>query len=102
MFLNIPEKFQSKYVLFGCILIRLIVPIFLFKEVDPFWAMLINEAVIDGVFSPHHIPIGFIPQEYRKYANHYYTDKPLDTWGFLNGLQPVLLKSNKFYSRFEG
>ena len=84
------------------IIARVIIPIFLFQFVSPFYAILINEIVLDFFISPHHFVKYTMPYDKRIYANHYYTDKPLDHWGFAMSLQPILAKSNKFYNIFEG
>ena len=81
---------------------RLLIPIFLFQKVSPFYAILINEIILDYFISPHHYIKYTMPLDKRIYANHYYTDKPLDHWGFAMSLQPVLISTNKFYDMFEG
>jgi hypothetical protein len=81
---------------------RLLIPIFLFQKVSPFYAILINEIILDFFISPHHYVKYTMPLDKRIYANHYYTDKPLDHWGFAMSLQPVLLNKNKYYNMFEG
>ena len=81
---------------------RLLIPIFLFQKVSPFYAILINEIILDYFISPHHYIKYTMPLDKRIYANHYYTDKPLDHWGFAMSLQPVLLNKNKYYNMFEG
>jgi hypothetical protein len=81
---------------------RILVPIILFRKVNPFWAILINELILDFFISPHHFVINTMPMEKRYLANHYYSDKPLDTWGFFMALQPVVDKTNKYYEIFDG
>jgi hypothetical protein len=115
--MNIQEYFDNIYInisknlegvhpksanyFYAAIIIRLIVPIVIFKKYNPFFSILFNEIVLDGIFSPHHFAIHLMPENLKKYANHFYTDKPLDTWGFLLALQPVVNISNKYYSMFE-
>jgi hypothetical protein len=81
---------------------RLLIPIFLFQKVSPFYSILINEIILDYFISPHHYIKYTMPLNKRIYANHYYTDKPLDHWGFAMSLQPILISTNKFYDMFEG
>lgn len=93
---------KSMFPFYLATLIRIVVPIFLFHKMNPFWAILINEFVLDFLMSPHHLVREIMPEDKKCWANHYYSDKPLDTWGFLMALQPVVLPSNKFYHIFDG
>lgn len=83
------------------LLIRAVVPPFLFAKVHPFYAMILDEVGLDGFISPHHFFIDTIPDHIKGRHKLAY-DIPLDTWGFFNGLQPVVLKSNPYYHVFEG
>jgi len=84
------------------ILIRLIVPIFLYRKISPFYAIIINEIILDHFMSTHHYIKFTMPLDKRYLASHYYTDKPLDHYGFFMSLQPVLKKNNKYYATFKG
>jgi hypothetical protein len=95
------KKYNTMSVFYLFIAIRLIVPFYLFKKFNPLFAILFNEIVLDGFFSPHHFAKFTMPEKYQIFANNFYTDKPLDTWGFLLALQPVVDKNNKFYHVFE-
>jgi len=101
---NSIEKNVSKTMIYFylSILIRLIVPIFLYRKVPPFYASLINEIVLDHCISAHHYIKYTMPFDKRYLATHYYTDKPLDHYGFFMSLQPVLKKDNKYYNTFKG
>jgi hypothetical protein len=99
--LNDIKPKRSCYFYLG-IIIRLIVPIIIFRYFHPFYSILFNEIVLDGLLSPHHVIYYLVPQNLQKYSNDFYTDKPLDMWGFLFSLQPILIKSNKFYHVFQG
>jgi hypothetical protein len=87
---------------YAATLTRILVPIILFQKMSPFYAILFNEIILDYCISPQHYVIYTMPKKERKWANHYYSDKPLDTWGFLMALQPIIFKSNKYYDMFEG
>lgn len=99
--LNSIKPKKSCYFYLG-IIIRIILPVIIFKYFHPFYSILFNEIVLDGLFSPHHVIYYLIPKNLQKYATDFYTDKPLDMWGFLFSLQPILNRNNKFYSVFEG
>lgn len=94
---------KSHILFFTLIVIRIIFPPIIFDRIHPLYAMIIDEVVLDGIIAPHHLFKNYIPDIYNhvKYKKRYF-DIPLDFWGFLNGLQPVLNTNNKFYSVFEG
>lgn len=82
------------------LLIRFVSPPFVFRYLHPFWAMIVNECVLDGIISPHHFFTNTIPKQII--GKHKLTyDIPLDSWGFFNALQPVLLTSNNHYHVFD-
>jgi len=76
-------------------------PPLLFAKLHPGFAMFLNEFGLDGLVSPHHFFIHTIPEEIKGKHKLYY-DIPLDTWGFVNSFQPILLSSNPYYSVFSG
>jgi len=80
--------------------IRVVLPTIIFSLFHPFIAMLVNEIVLDGLVSPHHFFIHYIPDKIKGRHKVSY-DIFLDGWGFLNGLIPVLYKGNKYYPIFE-
>lgn len=82
------------------LLTRVIFPPIIFSLFHPFIAMLINECILDGLISPHHIFTDSIPESIKTKHKVSY-DIYLDSWGFLNGLLPVLYKNNEFYNTFE-
>jgi len=82
------------------LLTRVVFPPIIFSVFHPFIAMLFNECVLDGIVSPHHFFIDYIPKDIRGQHKVKY-DIFLDAWGFLNGLIPVLYSENKFYHVFE-
>lgn len=82
------------------IFLRVIFPPIIFTFLHPFVAMLIDEVVLDGIVSPHHFFNDVIPENIKGRHKIKY-DIFLDTWGFTNGLLPVLYKGNKFYRVFE-
>lgn len=80
---------------------RLVAPPIIFYYVHPFYAMLLDEVVIDGIIAPHHLFKSYVPPELNiKRKPHY--DLPLDAWGFLNGLQPIMCKNHKYNHVFKG
>jgi hypothetical protein len=81
------------------IAIRIIFPPIIFSVFHPFIAMLLNECVLDGLVSPYHFFKKYVPPTIKHDKLTY--DMPLDIWGFLNGLIPVLYTGNKFYNVFE-
>lgn len=98
------EKNVSKTMIYFyiSIIIRMVVPVFLFRKIPPLYAILINEIILDHFISAHHYIKYTMPYDKRYLASHYYTDKPLDHYGFFMALQPVLKKENKFYDTFKG
>lgn len=93
---------MNKDLVFKALLLtRVILPPIIFSVFHPFIAMLFNECVLDGIVSPDHFFKDYIPRSVRgKHKLKY--DIVLDSWGFLNGLIPVLYSGNKFYQVFEG
>lgn len=82
---------------------RLVAPPIIFYYIHPFYAMILDEVVVDGVIAPHHLAtsLGLIPPEMNiKRKPHY--DLPLDAWGFLNALQPIMCKKHKYNHVFKG
>lgn len=79
---------------------RIVSPPIVFSIFHPFIAMLLNEVVLDGMISPYHFFSAYIPDHVKNFKLDY--DSPLDMWGFLTAMLPVLYKGNKFYSIFEG
>ena len=92
---------MSTTLFYSLLAIRTIGPPIVFNYIHPFYAMIIDEAVLDGLIAPHHILRRYIPSEYLKseVVKRYY-DIPLDSWGFINSLQPILLKNHKYYDVF--
>ena len=80
---------------------RLIAPPIIFYYVHPFYAMILDEVVIDGLIAPHHLFKPFVPTEMDTYRKPHY-DLPLDAWGFLNRLQPIMCKKHKYSYVFKG
>jgi hypothetical protein len=80
--------------------LRAIFPPLIFSFLHPFLAILINECILDGMISPHHFFLQYIPDNIKGFHKINY-DIFLDSWGFANGLLPVLYKYNKFYDVFE-
>lgn len=82
------------------LIIRAFFPPVIFTFFHPFIAMLIDECILDGIISPHHFFTHLIPDNIKgKHKVNY--DIYLDSWGFFNGLLPVLYKGNKYYKVFE-
>lgn len=79
--------------------IRIISPPIVFKYIHPFYAMIIDEGVLDGIIAPHHVFKNLVPKEFHKNRKKYW-DIPFDTWGFINSLQPILIKNHKYYDVF--
>lgn len=80
--------------------IRAVAPPLIFSYLHPFIAILIDEFFLDGCISPHHFFVDFIPENIKGKHKIAY-DIFLDTWGFANGLLPVLYNQNKFYPVFQ-
>lgn len=91
---------MSNFVFKTLLAIRVFFPPIFFSTLHPFVAMLFDEVVLDGFISPHHFFVDYIP-EHIKGRHKLSYDLFLDSWGFLNGLLPVLYRGNKFYSVFE-
>jgi hypothetical protein len=90
------------YILFYTLLsTRLVAPPIIFYYLHPFYAMIIDECVVDGLLAPHHLLINLIPKEMNINRKPHY-DLPLDAWGFLNGLQPIMCKKHKYNHVFKG
>lgn len=92
------------YPLFYTLLsIRVITPPIIFYYMHPFWGMILNEFVIDGILSPQHVyqTFGLVPEEFDNMRKPHY-DLPLDTWGYLNSLQPIACKNHKYHDVFMG
>ena len=71
---------------------RLIAPPIIFYYVHPFYAMILDEVVIDGLIAPHHLFKPFVPTEMDTYRKPHY-DLPLDAWGFLIGYNQLCVKN---------
>lgn len=83
------------------LLIRVVFPPLMFSLFHPFIAMLVNEVLLDGLISPHHLFTKFIPENVKgKHKMSY--DIFLDSWGFLMSLIPVFYKNGKYYHVFDG
>lgn len=93
---------QTSYKLFYLLIfLRIILPPITFKFIHPFYGMLIDEIVIDGIIAPHHLFVKYIPKKFlREDIRKPITDIPLDTYGFLWSLYPVLDKNHKYYNIF--
>lgn len=92
------------YPLFYTLLsIRVITPPIIFYYMHPFWGMILNEVVVDGIISPQHVyqTFGLVPEEFDNMRKPHY-DLPLDAWGFLNSLQPIMCKNHKYNDVFVG
>lgn len=88
---------------YSLLFLRFISPPIIFNYVHPFYAMIIDETVIDGLLAPHHlfknyVPKGFTDTKTRKLQH----DIPLDAWGFMLGMTPVICKEHKYYKVFDG
>jgi len=97
------------------IILRIILPPLVFHYFHPFWAMVINECILDGILGYHHILMSggdlIGHDNIRKIFNNkkylqrgvykLYFDVPLDLYGFIWGLYPVLYKGHKYYNVFE-
>lgn len=92
---------MSEALFYVLITTRFVAPLILFYYVHPFYAMLLDEFVVDGIIAPHHLFRSFVPTEFNVFRKPHY-DLPLDAWGFFNGLQPVICKGHKYYNVFDG
>ena len=92
---------MSNSLFYTLLTIRLVAPPIIFQYIHPFYAMILDEVVIDGVIAPHHIFNGMVPKKFHIFRKPHY-DLPLDFWGFLNGLQPILCKEHQYYHVFKG
>jgi hypothetical protein len=63
--------------------------------------MILDEVVVDGLIAPHHFAKNLVPKEFHVNRKPSY-DLPLDAWGFLNGLQPIMCKKHKYNYVFKG
>ena len=83
------------YPLFYTLLsIRLVAPPIIFYYIHTFYAMILDEVIVDGLLAPHHFShsLKLVPIEFNVYRKPHY-DLLLDAWGFLNGLQPTVCKN---------
>lgn len=80
-------------------IIRFVCPIFVFIYFHPFFSMIINEGIIDGILDPHQ-PL-FKNVTCKQYNRKGKYDIALDFWGFLNSLKPVINKNNNYYHIFD-
>ena len=92
---------MSDLLFYSLIIIRVISPPIIFKYMHPFYAMIVDECIVDGLIAPHHLFRQYIPQKFLVHRKPHY-DIPLDLWGFLNGLQPIMCKKHKYYYVFKG
>ena len=80
--------------------LRIILPPIFFLKLHPFLATILTEVLCDGIISPHHHILFFkYPYNYRKISIYLY-DKPLDYWGQLCALYPIIFKSSLYYNIF--
>ena len=90
---------MSKKIFYLLLIIRFVFPPLLFIYLHPLYAMSINEIIIDGMIAPHHIFKPLINKKLVKNSKRCH-DIPLDTWGFMWSLLPILYKNNKYYYVF--
>lgn len=80
--------------------LRVVLPPILFLTLHPFWATVLTEVICDLLISPHHHMQFFTyPYEYRQISKYLY-DKPLDFWGQLWALYPILFHFSPHYNVF--
>ena len=94
---------MSYNLFYALLIIRLTAPPIIFHYIHPFYAMILNEGVVDGLIAPHHIftNLNMVPNLFLKHRKPYY-DLPLDAWGFLNSLQPLVCKKHNYNNVFKG
>lgn len=92
---------MSNLLFYTLLTIRLIAPPFVFKYIHPFYAMILDELVLDGFIAPHHIFKPHINPKFHPNRKRHY-DIPLDLWGFICSAIPLVCKKHKYYPVFKG
>ena len=96
------EKRISDFVFYLLIALRVILPPLIALTCHPIISILLIEAVVDGLLSPHHVTEYTsykLPLSKEKIHKSEY-DKPLDFWGQLWTMYPVWFPSSKYYKVF--
>jgi len=94
---------MSDFVFYLLIGLRIILPPLIATTCHPLLSILLIEAVVDGLISPHHVAM-YTPYRLplsKKNVNMSEYDKPLDFWGQLWTMYPVWFSFSKYYKVFE-
>ena len=92
---------MSDLLFYTLLIIRLSAPPLVFNYIHPFYAMIIDELVLDGFIAPHHVFRRFVNPKFHPNRKRHY-DIPLDLWGFICSAIPLICKKHKYYPVFEG
>ncbi len=94
---------MSNFFFYLLISLRIILPPIIATTCHPLLSILLIEAVVDGLISPHHVAM-YTPYNLplsKKNVHRSEYDKPLDFWGQLWTMYPVWFSSSKYYHVFE-